>query len=75
MVDQVLQHGGTFWTQSQTAATGQRGTSVTINDTAPTTDYWNLALVEILGECFGPFGAGDHECRGGDVCGGRGGLV
>jgi hypothetical protein len=48
MVDQVLQPGGTFWTQSQTAATAKSGTRVTINDTAPTTDYWNLALVEIL---------------------------
>ena len=48
MVDQVLQPGGTFWTQSQTAATAKSGTRVTINDTAPTTDYWNLAIVEIL---------------------------
>ena len=48
MVDQVLQPGGTFWTQSQTAATAKSGTMLTINDTAPTTDYWNLAIVEIL---------------------------
>ncbi len=48
LVDQVLQTGGTFWTQSQTSLTASSGTSVTINDTAPTTDVWDLALAEIL---------------------------
>jgi hypothetical protein len=37
----------TFWTQARSAATGATGTSVTINDTAPVTDRWNLAVVEI----------------------------
>jgi hypothetical protein len=46
--DQVLQQGGTFWTQSQTAPTPASGTAVTINDTAPTGDMWDLAIVEIL---------------------------
>ena len=43
MVDQVLQPGGTFWTQSETVPTGASGTTVTINDTAPselTTGTW-----------------------------------
>ena len=40
--------------QRQTAATPQSGTSVTINDTAPTGDRYNLTVVEILA----PQGAG-----------------
>ncbi len=48
LVDQVLQTGGTFWTQSQTGVTPTQGTAVTINDTAPTTDYWDVAVAEIL---------------------------
>ena len=54
MVDQVLQPGGTFWTQSETVPTGASGTTVTINDTAPSTDYWNLGVVEILGSASAP---------------------
>jgi hypothetical protein len=40
--------GDTFWVQRR-AAPVAAGTSVTINDTAPTTDRWNLSLVEIPG--------------------------
>jgi YVTN family beta-propeller protein len=39
--------GETFWVQDETAAQ-PGGTLVTINDTAPTTDIWNLAAVEIV---------------------------
>jgi uncharacterized repeat protein (TIGR01451 family) len=38
----------TYWVQMQNTATPLSGTSVTINDTAPTTDRYNLALVELL---------------------------
>jgi hypothetical protein len=38
----------TYWVQSTTAHTASAGTLVTINDTAPTTDRWNLELIEIL---------------------------
>jgi hypothetical protein len=48
LVDQVLQTGSTFWTQSETGITPNAGTAVRINDTAPTGDNWNLAIAEIL---------------------------
>jgi IgGFc binding protein/Bacterial Ig-like domain (group 1) len=38
----------TFWTQSTTSPTPVAGTTVTINDTAPTGDPYDLVLVEIL---------------------------
>jgi hypothetical protein len=48
IVDQFLAPSGdTFWTQRQTATTPAAGTSVPINDTAPTNDRWDLAAVEI----------------------------
>ena len=37
----------TFWVQSRTAAVASAGTSVTINDTAPDFDRWNLAAVDL----------------------------
>jgi hypothetical protein len=40
--------GDTYWAQAFTAAVPTHGTSVTLNDTAPTTDRWNLAAVEIV---------------------------
>ena len=47
MVDEYTSsHGDTFWTQRQTAPTAVP-TSVTINDTAPTNDMWNLSLIEV----------------------------
>jgi O-glycosyl hydrolase len=38
----------TYWVQRQTAVTPTAGTVVTINDTAPTNDQYNLTIVEIL---------------------------
>jgi len=38
----------TYWVQSTTSPTLAAGTSVTINDTTPTTDPYDLVLVEIL---------------------------
>ena len=38
----------TFWVQSRTTPAPNAGTSVTINDTAPDFDRWNLAAVEIV---------------------------
>jgi beta-lactam-binding protein with PASTA domain len=53
--DQVLVHqwvdsgvGDTFWVQARSAPMSAAGSIATINDTAPTTDLWNLAAVEIL---------------------------
>jgi hypothetical protein len=39
--------GDTFWVQSLDAATSGAGVTATINDTAPTGDQWNYAIVEI----------------------------
>jgi hypothetical protein len=39
--------GDTFWTQSQTAPGNPANTKVTLNDTAPTTDRWDLSAIEI----------------------------
>jgi hypothetical protein len=40
--------GDTYWVQMQTSPTPLSGTTVTINDTAPTTDRYNLSICEIL---------------------------
>ncbi|HET8559507.1 MAG TPA: Ig-like domain-containing protein [Marmoricola sp.] len=48
LVDQYLASvGDTFWVQRHDAPTASAGTSVTVNDTAPTTDRWNLAAIEV----------------------------
>jgi FtsP/CotA-like multicopper oxidase with cupredoxin domain len=48
MVHQTLATvGDTYWVQRQNAATPAAATSVTINDTAPTGDRYNLVVVEI----------------------------
>jgi hypothetical protein len=39
--------GDTFWTQRTSALTGAAGSTVTINDTAPTSDRWNMSVVEV----------------------------
>jgi hypothetical protein len=39
--------GDTFWVQRQNSTTPLSGTTVTINDTAPTTDRYNLSICEI----------------------------
>jgi hypothetical protein len=41
--------GDTYWVQSTNGLTAAAGTPVTINDTAPTSDRWDFAAVEILG--------------------------
>jgi Concanavalin A-like lectin/glucanases superfamily/Domain of unknown function (DUF1929)/Bacterial Ig domain len=52
--DQTLAHqylatvGDTYWVQHTIAATPAGGTTVTIADTAPTTDRYNLAVCEVL---------------------------
>ncbi len=55
--NQVLLHqdldtasGKTFWSQYTGAITGSAGSVVTLNDTAPTNDQWNMAAVEILAD-------------------------
>jgi len=49
MVHQYLATvGDTYWVQRQTAVTPASGTVVTINDTAPTGDRYNLSICEIL---------------------------
>ena len=40
--------GDTYWVQIQNAPTPTSGTSVSINDTAPATDRYNLSICEIL---------------------------
>jgi hypothetical protein len=49
MINQVVDTvvGDTFWVQARSTAVASAGTLVTINDTAPVTDRWNLAAVEI----------------------------
>ena len=48
MVHQSLPSvGDTYWVQRQTNPTPVVGTTVTINDTAPTNDRWNLSIVEV----------------------------
>jgi Domain of unknown function (DUF4082)/Bacterial Ig-like domain/Bacterial Ig domain len=49
MVHQFLSSvGDTYWVQRTTNTTPTIGTNVTINDTAPTGDRYNLTLVEVL---------------------------
>ena len=49
MVHQYLASvGDTYWVQRSTSTTPNSGTTVTINDTAPTGDRYNLSIVEIL---------------------------
>jgi hypothetical protein len=38
----------TFWVQMQSAPTASSGTTVTINDAAPTQDRYNLSICEVL---------------------------
>ena len=40
--------GDTYWVQMQNGPTAWSGTNVTINDTAPSTDRYNLSLCEVL---------------------------
>ena len=40
--------GDTFWVQARIGAVPTAGTGVTLNDTAPTNDRWNFAIVEVV---------------------------
>ena len=40
--------GDTYWSQYTNTPTGPAGSVVTVNDTAPTTDSWNMVAVELL---------------------------
>lgn len=40
--------GDTYWSQNTALQSGAAGSAVTLNDTSPTTDPWNLAAVEVL---------------------------
>ncbi|HEX5474656.1 MAG TPA: PASTA domain-containing protein [Vicinamibacterales bacterium] len=40
--------GDTYWVQAHAGAVAASGTTVTLNDTAPTADRWNFAIVEIV---------------------------
>jgi hypothetical protein len=40
--------GDTYWTQNTTGQSGAAGSVVVLNDTAPTTDRWNMVAVEVL---------------------------
>jgi len=40
--------GDTYWAQAGSSAFALAGTPVSLNDTSPTSDRWNLASVEIL---------------------------
>src|SRR2546426_131149 len=51
--------GDTYWVQRQSSPTPLSGTSVTINDTAPTGDRYNLSIVEVLP----PAGSGGSTFR------------
>jgi len=49
MVHQYLASvGDTYWVQRQTSTTPTAGTVVTINDTAPSNDRYNLSVCEVL---------------------------
>jgi hypothetical protein len=40
-------NGDTYWVQRSTSAIPLGGTTVSVSDTAPTTDRWNLSVVEV----------------------------
>ena len=49
LVHQFLTNvGSTYWVQRQNSVTPLSGTTVTINDTAPTSDKYDLSMVEVL---------------------------
>ena len=55
MVHQFLTNvGSTYWVQRQNSVTPLSGTTVTINDTAPTNDKFDLSIVEVLPAALGP---------------------
>jgi hypothetical protein len=52
MLDQWVDTGpgDTFWTQYTSVPITPAGSVVTVSDTAPTTDRWDLAAVELIGD-------------------------
>jgi len=48
VVDYLTSGGDTYWVQKQNSTTPLSGTSVTINDVAPTNDRYNLSIAEVL---------------------------
>jgi len=48
-----MKTGDTYWSQYTGTITGPMGEAVTLNDTAPTNDQWNMAAVEVLGDGVG----------------------
>jgi chitodextrinase len=49
LFDQYLASvGDTYWVQSQTGPGNAAGAPVTLNDTAPTNDHWDLSAIEII---------------------------
>jgi Domain of unknown function (DUF4082)/Fibronectin type III domain/Bacterial Ig domain len=50
--------GDTYWSQYTGQPAGPTGSVVTLNDTAPTSDQWNMAAVEILRKATLPGGIG-----------------
>jgi hypothetical protein len=54
LVHQYLSPAGdTYWVQMQSSPTLLSGTSISINDTAPTGDRYNLSIVEVLAAAGG----------------------
>jgi hypothetical protein len=49
-LDQLLnvQTGDTFWSQYTNQPTGAAGSTVSVADTQPTGDHWNLSAVELV---------------------------
>jgi beta-lactam-binding protein with PASTA domain len=70
MVRQILntKANQTFWVQARTGAVPLAGTLTTINDTAPTSDRWNVAAIEIL--AASPFSFLASTTTGGDAVAG-----
>jgi hypothetical protein len=52
MVHEFPDTGATadFWVQRRSTPVAVSGTAVQINDTAPTSDRWNLSVVEIVAQ-------------------------
>ncbi|MCW2573517.1 MAG: hypothetical protein JWO88_3575, partial [Frankiales bacterium] len=58
--------GDTYWVQQLTSPVAASASSVTINDTAPTTDRWNITAVEIKsGDTVAPSAPGTLSASGG----------
>ncbi|MGZ4313453.1 MAG: hypothetical protein ACXVR1_15240, partial [Solirubrobacteraceae bacterium] len=52
MLDQWVNTGtgDTYWSQYTSVPVSPAGSAVTVTDTAPTNDRWNLAAVELIGD-------------------------